>query len=504
MGLGKTIQVVSLISTLKGKQEQMKMKERKKFLIIGPVTCLEHWKRELKKWGRISKVKMYHGPKRDPAFADISAGRIQVLLTSYETLQADIEKINTIEWCAVFLDEVHRIKNYKSKVSIACNSLTCGRRYGLTGTLMQNDLEELWTLLNFAQPGCFGNLQNFREVYVMPIKRCNRFDSTTLELAKGRKASKLMREKLATIALRRDKSIIADLLPKKDDNIIFCPLTKLQKKIYETVLQLPEYVILRDSQEICRCGRSVNKTKRQCCMSFDGQKLDKLLFPCLNNLRKIANHLFLLSPDTRDGVTAEKQQQDETFMKNACAKDEQLFKQIHSLNNSSPIELSGKLKVLSQLLVKWKENGDKVLLFTSKTRMLDILERFVRSMKLNYCRLDGDVATDKRQLIADTFNRNVSKFIFLISTKVGGVGLNLVSANVVVIFDPDWNASNDVNIRKSISFFRKENFFFEIASSSRQSLQNWADKGHLCVSSYHCRNNRRGCLSPPTIQTTTR
>ncbi len=168
--------------------------------------------------------------------------------------------------------------------------------------------------------------------------------------------------------------------------------------------------------------------RRQCCLSSRSDELRATMLRAIGSLRKVSNSLFRMA-DGKDLA--------------AKALGPELQVRVEQMHLEHNLELSGKMRVLEQLLHEWHSEGSKVLIFSQSTKMLDILERFLSYLDFQFCRLDGSVAGEKRQAIIETFSNVASKFVFLISTKTGGTGLNLCAANVVVIFDPDWNGSND-------------------------------------------------------------
>ncbi len=425
-GLGKTIQVVALVAALiRGCAGR--------FLVLCPLSCCEQWVAELKKWGGL-RSSHYNGNvhAKKAAMANLISGRVDVLVTSYETYVQDVEVFATYDWAAVVFDELHRLKSSRTKLYASCMKFICKRRIGLTGTLMQNNLKELFAVVHFIQAGCFGTSQNFEANFVGPIKKGLRRDATAVELAQSKLASEALHNRLCVgsppggaVYLRRDKSLIAHTLPKKEDSILFCAMSPMQIDVYARVLQLPEFLLLKESVE--NCGLH-GVPRRQCCLASRSEELRATMLRAIGSLRKVANSLVRVM-DNADLA--------------ANALDPNMQVQIKRMHLEHNLDLSGKMRVLEQLLHEWHEEGSKVLIFSQSTKMLDILGRFLSHLDFQFCRLDGSIAGDKRQAIIETFCKSLSKFVFLISTKTGGTGLNLCAANVVVIFDPDWNGSND-------------------------------------------------------------
>jgi SNF2 family DNA or RNA helicase len=327
-------------------------------------------------------------------------------------------------------------------------------------------------------------------------------------LAQCRQSARELTKRInGRVILRRDKSVIADKLPSKTDHILFCPLTPLQRTLYDQALSSPEIAFLKRSASDCSCGSKRNGG--QCCVRSmrDGRSLNSLVFPSISLLSKIANHPRLLRPallESREG-----QANKEALLRRLCAnahlahahtvedgreledgrdEPEDGHKHVdgegrerhedghthteedrrekhedgenqrakhteaeHELEDGREAEyhricdlldhgaledVCGKMRVLAKLFPVWRREKRKVLLFSQSTRTLNIIEKHVHSLHYNYSRLDGSTPVKRRFLISEDFNRNAAKFLFLISTKAGALGLNLASASVVVIFDP--------------------------------------------------------------------
>ncbi|KAL6059638.1 DNA repair and recombination protein RAD26-like [Balamuthia mandrillaris] len=434
MGLGKTVQSVAFLAAIMHKNKSRPKgtnKEQKRALVVGPASVLQQWKNELEKWSRGCeggrfKAEIYRGKDKEATLVGATNGRVEVMLISYEALRNDFDAINAIDWCCMIFDEVHRLKDRRSKLTVTCMKLNNPRRYGLTGTIMQNNLQELWTLLNWAEPHCLGSLDHVRECYINPILHGQKQDATRREIALGRRASNQFNKLIKKLICRRDKTLIKDMLPSKDDNIVFCPLSELQVAAYKRVLDSPQCKLLVQREEQCPCGSGLIRAK--CCFVEDAQERGAFILHTISKLTDISNHLMLLSPNRKD--KADKQQRDSEFFKMALGPDYDKF--ISSHNAVKDSDYCGKMRVLRS------------------TRMLNILEAVLRKERYIYSRLDGSTPIKDRQPIIDQFNRNPNKFIFLISTKAGGLGLNLTAASIVVVFDPNWNASHDLQAQDRV------------------------------------------------------
>jgi superfamily II DNA/RNA helicase len=240
------------------------------------------------------------------------------------------------------------------------------------------------------------------------------------------------------------KSLIAHQLPKKSDRVVFCPLTELQRDAYERFLDSDIVDIVKHSADACDC-RSGKKRGWCCYATLPGSntKWQVLVFPVIAQLQKLSNHLALLIPSSND--PQDKQTRDLDFLQSMVPdRWADLYNHRDLLFNLSNPEFCGKWRVLKKLLRFWHGNGDKVLVFSHSVKLLKMLQHLFHNTSYNVSFLDGSLSYEDRQRVVDDFNSDPGQFVFLISTKAGGVGLNITSANKVVIFDPNWNPSYDL------------------------------------------------------------
>ncbi|KDO33556.1 hypothetical protein SPRG_01594 [Saprolegnia parasitica CBS 223.65] len=445
MGLGKTIQVIGLLSALLFKEGTASDKEvyrnrlrsvsRREpldfdvntipppILIVVPASLLMNWELELKLWMCCRPV-ILNGKRQDreAVLTSLSRGTHDIVICSYDILKANLPQIQAVPWYLVVLDEMHCLKNPESQATKAVQALFCKRRLGLTGTLMQNDTDELHCLLNTIHEG----------------------------------SEKQLRDCLVPYYLRRDKSIHPDFTRiQKFDKIVFCELTPLQRAVYDRVIASPDFQVLIRGDDLCDCGRK--KTRRRCCYVSGGVLWQKhhpddeacqacpacIQFPCIAQLLKLSNHLDLLRVNPRDPDDV--QAATKAFATVAFGKDLDTIGlyQAQGLFEKMNTALCGKMVVLEKLLSIWMRKHEKVLLFSRSVRMLDILQAFLISKACAYVRLDGSTKVDERLALVQRFNRDPTLGVFLISTKAGGLGLNITSATNVVIFDPSWNPAHD-------------------------------------------------------------
>uniref|UniRef100_A0A3P9JYI6 ERCC excision repair 6 like 2 n=1 Tax=Oryzias latipes TaxID=8090 RepID=A0A3P9JYI6_ORYLA len=387
------------------------------FLVVAPLSVLYNWKDELDTWGYFQCV-VVHGLRKEEELTRISNGRIEIALTTYETLRLCLDQFNTINWSAVVVDEAHKIKNPNSQITQAMKGLRCKVRIGLTGTILQNNLEELWCVMDWAVPGCLGNLGHFKNKFSDPVEQGQRHSATKRALATGRKTVKALVKKISPWFLRRTKALIKEQLPKKDDRVVYCSLTDFQQTVYQAVLDTEDVTLLLRSSEKCECQSG--RTRRSCCYkkNSEGAQIKELYFSYLAILRKVANHAALLqfTPGT-----SKKQ----FYLCKGFSEFPRLCAEIPN--------------------IQWKTEGlSKMLIFSLSTKLLDVLESYCMAEGLDYSRLDGTTKSKDRVQIVKDFNSSSHVNLCLVSTMAGGLGLNFVGANVVVLFDPTWNPANDL------------------------------------------------------------
>ncbi|KAL0311159.1 UNVERIFIED_CONTAM: Switch 2 [Sesamum angustifolium] len=349
---------------------------------------------------------------------------------------------------------------------------------------------ELFNLFDLVVPGKLGTREHFREFYDEPLKHGQRSSAPLqfIQVANERKEHLLL--VLRKYMLRRTKEeTIGHLMMGKEDNVVFCAMSELQKRVYLRVLQLPDIQCLINKDLPCSCGSPLKQV--ECCKRTvpDGliwpylhrenpEGCDScpfcLVLPCLVKLQQISNHLELIKPNTKDD--REKQRKDAEFAAAVFDIDSELVggtSQNDSFMGVSDVRHCGKMRALERLMHSWISIGDKILLFSYSVRMLDILEKFIIRKGYSFSRLDGSTPAGQRQSLVDDFNSSPSKQVFLISTRAGGLGLNLVSANRVVIFDPNWNPAQDLQAQdRSFRFGQKRHVtvFRLLAAGSLEEL----------------------------------
>ncbi|XP_030852582.1 DNA excision repair protein ERCC-6-like 2 [Strongylocentrotus purpuratus] len=462
MGLGKTVQVIAFIAALLGltggkedlerrlpeflqkeSPQKYSSKKPKTFLIICPNSVLYNWLDEFETWTHCI-VARYHGKERDDTLRRAMRGRLDAVLTTYETYRLYQDDLLTVSWDAVFVDEVHKIKEPSALITQALKDMNTNRRYGLTGTALQNKMGELWCVLDWANPGCLGDWREFKQDYEQVITAGQKYNANKRELANARQVAKRFASKRSQWMIRRTKSIIAHQLPSKDENVVFCTLSSFQLDVYRALLESQDMKLVLEKKNPCDCGSG--RKRGHCCYKVNerGEGIKSLTFGLMSLLIKVSNHIALLMPDVSK---SEKQREKSLrYCQIAFAKQPQfveLSREARFATLSDPM-YCGKMQVLEKLLKVFKRENSKVLLFSCYTQLLDILEMFMKTTSYTYRRLDGKTPAHNRQKLVHEFNKDPDIFIFLISTKAGGIGLNLTGANVVVIFDPNWNPTYDL------------------------------------------------------------
>jgi len=408
MGLGKTIQVIALVAHVREKNVKGPI------CIAAPLATLPNWMNEFRKWTPGISALLYHGSKQHRADLRKTAMRkahqndddFPVIVTSYEICILDRAALSHFKFKYLVIDEGQRVKNRDCRLVRELKKLDTENRLLLSGTPIQNTLEELWSLLNFVNPQIFDDLAVFQSWFgFRNIGQETQVDDIVDDESKDRIVSKL-HEILRPFLLRRVKAdVLKGVLPPKKEIVVYAAMTPLQKTYEALILQHQLKDTLQSSGIPCT-GKEVSENNM------------------LMNQRKNANHPFLFGePTTPTGEF------------------------VGEANPKTLINASGKFRLLDRLLVRLKEGGHKVLLFSQMTELLNIIEDYVRSKKWGVFRIDGGVELSERQRQIDAFNAegqsSNNHFIFLLSTRAGGLGINLASADTVVLFDSDWNPHQD-------------------------------------------------------------
>ncbi|KAI7868322.1 SNF2 family N-terminal domain-containing protein [Spinellus fusiger] len=438
MGLGKTVQIISFLS---GLYYSKLLGPGKPSIIVCPATVMKQWIQEFHRWWPPMRVAILHSSGSGVRFVDPRnndfdedslyeddetkedyepdrrglKGRFKksrsrsnflstklgknaaamvdrfiklggVLVTTYSGVQIYREILLKHTWGYVVLDEGHQIKNPDSETTLACKQFKTPHRIILSGTPIQNSLKELWSLFDFVFPV-------FQSQFSVPITIGGYANATNVQVQTAYKCACTLRQLINPYLLRRMKADVARDLPKKSEQVLFCKLTKLQRQSYLRFIQS------KDMDAILEHRRQV-------------------LFG-IDIVRKICNH-----PDIVNIATS------------------------HANSDYGDPEKSGKMVVVRALLHLWKKDKHRVLLFCQTRQMLDIIEIMIKRLGYNYLRMDGTTPIQHRMTLVHEFNDTEDIYIFLLTTKVGGLGLNLIGADRVILYDPDWNPSTDVQARE--------------------------------------------------------
>ncbi|KAK6346262.1 helicase [Orbilia blumenaviensis] len=409
MGLGKTLQTIALLWTLL-KQNPIHNQGPviKKAMIVCPVTLINNWRREFKKWLGNERIHVFVADGKSNV-RDFTHGPVyNVMIVGYERLRSIQDKLKQCQVDIIIADEGHRLKTAENKSAQAIRSLSTPRRVVLSGTPLQNDLREFFVMVDFVNPGILENYSTFKKQFENPIVKSQQPEASKSDkdLGNARKAS--LTELTNKFVLRRTAKILSKYLPPKTDIVLFCRPTKQQLELYQAIL-------------------NTSVAKRQIGSMDTALQLITLL-------KKVCNSTSLLKPKGKED--------DETKLSSSILEEAKVAGSALIAQNSS-----GKLKVLERLLVTLKETTqEKVVLVSNYTSTLDILEKMLNSKGFHHLRLDGKTPANKRQDLVDKFNRVSSDvaFAFLLSSKSGGAGLNLIGASRLFLFDSDWNPATDL------------------------------------------------------------
>eukprot|EP01082_Thalassiosira_pseudonana_P007522 g6499.t1.3.5e17418a g6499 g6499.t1 contig23:610816-615246(-) len=553
MGLGKTVQVISLVAALLEKTgtgfDKLDLRRHKKkiakaidiratqqremlmggvqkkdvvdpldgitvpnfapILIVVPSSVIDNWVSEFETWGYFN-VGVYRGGNREKAIDDVREGNNFILITgkSLFTRESDYSYFAGIKWKLVIIDEFHEYKNHKSNAFKCLEGVRDSEPFppliGLTGTLMQNNHDELFTLIDLVRPGILEDRKSFMDGTSKPIMRARAKGASgeTLSLGKQREAE--LKKALENVYLERRKDVVLkDTLTEKDEKVIFCELSEVQKKLYRRIISLPDYYMLSTANAPCDCGvnqayfRGYSKLKTQqekinyqrrhknevepkkkCCypapikdtatgeidtdavlwcqkhkvFNPEPEEVETLLggkyemckqcptcigLVAMSKLYKVCSHASLLQVDKSlsDSEIHKKLE----FAKAAFTPEilrempgQSYYKSDGIMNDH--LNLSGKMKTLDYCLRKYQKKRHRVLVFSYSTATLDLIQQHVKTQGWTHLRLDGQTATSTRQALVDQFQRDQAIFVFLISTRAGGLGLNLTAGEQRAMF----------------------------------------------------------------------
>lgn len=404
MGLGKTIQTIALVTYLMEKK-----KLNGPYLIIVPLSTMSNWVLEFEKWAPSVVVVSYKGSPgiRRVIQSQMRSAKFNVLLTTYEYIIKDKSVLSKIPFKYMIIDEGHRMKNHHCKLTQVLNThYLAPFRLLLTGTPLQNKLPELWALLNFLLPSIFKSCSTFEQWFNAPFATTG--EKVELNEEETILIIRRLHKVLRPFLLRRLKKEVESQLPDKVEYIIKCDMSGLQRVLYQHMQS--KGVLLTDGSE----------------KGAKGKGGAKALMNTIVQLRKLCNHPFMFQ-------NIEEKYCDHVGIAGGV------------MSGPDTYRASGKFELLDRILPKLKRTNHRVLLFCQMTQLMTIMEDYLNWRGFQYLRLDGTIKAEDRGDLLKKFNDKGSDyFLFLLSTRAGGLGLNLQTADTVIIFDSDWNPHQDL------------------------------------------------------------
>ncbi|GAA5936334.1 DNA-binding ATPase [Sporobolomyces koalae] len=433
MGLGKTLQSICILASMHHERAERHRANNSPdsvhlpSLIICPPTLTGHWKQEINTYAKALRCVIYTGPRADRERLVKNFRNYDAVITSYDIARNDVEILSPVDWHYLILDEGHIIKNGKTKLTKAVKSLKAIHRLILSGTPIQNNVLELWSLFDFLMPGFLGSEKAFNERFGKPIAASRDAKSSSKEQEAGAAALEALHKQVLPFLLRRLKEDVLDDLPPKIIQDYYVELSPLQKQLYDDF-----------------SGSQAGNAAKGEVSSNAGDAKPQHVFQALQYLRKLVNHPALVfKPDVPQHQAA-------------------LTKSSTTDADIRNVQHAPKLMALRQILLDSGIGTDstaeddsaeegvsrhRVLIFCQLKQMLDIVESdlFRKMMpSVTYMRLDGSTDVSKRHAVVQTFNADPSIDVLLLTTHVGGLGLNLTSADTVIFVEHDWNPMKDL------------------------------------------------------------
>ena len=502
MGLGKTIQTISFIAFLREKGIGGP------FLIAAPLSTTSNWVAEFKKWTPKIPVVLYHGSKQERE--EIRHKRLRnpgnpdfpVICTSYEICMNDRKHLAHFGWKFIIIDEGHRIKNLNCRLIRELQSYQSANRLLITGTPLQNNLTELWSLLHFLMPSIFDKLETFESWFdFSALKEKNGYEQILSE-DRRRNLVASLHAILKPFLLRRVKADVETALPKKREYVLYAPLTQTQRELYHEILEGNSRAYLENKVVETLSGTATPNSVRSTSLkrkfaddtstpnksakssrastpatAYGGSARSRKAKKNQQGYEELSDAQFFKkledapsSPVTEDIESegdeeveraktlalakreiAQKKLQNPVMQLRQCCNSPHNFFYPFDLDDNTPVDEtliteSGKMLLLDRLLPELLGRGHKVLIFSQFKTQLDLLETYCTELRQwPVCRIDGSVAQSDRQEAILSFNESDSEAnIFLLSTRAGGQGINLAAADTVLLFDSDWNPQQDL------------------------------------------------------------
>lgn len=422
MGLGKTLQCISVLWTLHKQGMYGGHPVVKRTLIITPGSLVKNWSCEFRKWLGSERLKVYTVTSEKRVKGFIDSRLYPVMIISYEMLLRSVEEVRSINFGLVICDEAHRLKNTNIKTATMISGLKTKRRILLSGTPVQNDLKEFHSLIDLCNPGILGTQSSFRRLYEEPIVRGQQPDANSEEKLLGQTRAAELNRLTSLFFLRRTSEVNSRYLPPKVESVVFCRPSLLQLSLYRHLLK--------------------SRVLRSCLMSYALGGPRHLV--CISALKRLCNDPSLIYSQCQDRSDVPPDSWNVEEESSLYEGLERCFPEDYNPDNCTT-DYSGKLQVLGKMLSHMHDTGARVVLVSNYTQTLDLLQKLCETRDYEFMRLDGKTPTNKRQSLVDRFNDKSCKiFVFLLSSKAGGVGLNLIGASKLVLFDIDWNPANDI------------------------------------------------------------
>ncbi|XP_039021017.1 ATP-dependent DNA helicase DDM1-like [Hibiscus syriacus] len=401
MGLGKTIQTIAFLAHLNGNGMNGP------YMIIAPLSTLSNWINEITRFTPSIDAIIYHGTKQErdeirrKHMPKGIGPNFPIVVTSYEMAMSDAKKcLRHYDWKYVVVDEGHRLKNFKCKLVKELKHLRVANKLLLTGTPLQNNLAELWSLLNFILPDIFQSHEEFESWFDFSGRSNGDMSQEEMEEKRRAQVVAKLHAILRPFLLRRMKADVEHMLPRKKEIILYATLTEYQRNFQDHLLNQTLESYLKEKVDT---GRGMKG------------KLNNLMI----QLRKNCNHPDLLE---------------------AAFDGSYFYPPVEQI-----VEQCGKFKLLDRLLTQLFERKHKVLIFSQWTKVLDIMDYYFSEKGFNVCRIDGAVKLEERRRQIQEFNDVNSNYrIFILSTRAGGLGINLTAADTCILYDSDWNPQMDL------------------------------------------------------------
>lgn len=378
--------------------------------IVTPSSLVENWNIEIRKWlGRERAYTFQIDSKQRPHHFAVT-NHIPFLIISYEMLAKSFEELERVRFDIIVCDEGHRLKNSNIKAALCLDKFPCKRRIILTGTPIQNDLQEFYSLINFVNPGLLGEYSQYKRKYETPIVQSQQPNAARATREHGAERAQELNEITKSFVLRRTQEVNNKYLPPKQEFVVFCKPSELQEILITKALEFYEEKI-----------------------SNRGHGGDITPFHIITILKKICNHPSLLCKISNGNSLINYVQQFSIPWYEMSEHD------------------SGKLAIVRNMLHELIVRKEKIVLVSYYTKTLNLFQELMDHYKYNYCRLDGTTQTANRAKIVERFNdKSNDTFVFLLSAKAGGVGLNLTGASRLILYDNDWNPSSDLQAMSRI------------------------------------------------------